>query len=452
MLIDRRAPGPACRFGYANPTPFLHDRLGFLRDMARRYGDICRFRLGLREIHFLADPDAVRRLLTVEHLRLRRSAVTQLTRAVFGASVFNADGELHRQQRRRMSPMLHARTLDRHGRLMAAIAHRHQADWRDGDRLDASRAGRHLALEIGSRALFGVDLASEADTIESAVSRLLGTMNRVDHPLHWLGWLLPTPENLRILRGALHMRRIAARTVTRASAACVSRDTLLGMLLDARDRGEVGTQLVRDEVSLLLIAGHEMTAQALAWTLYLLGRHPDIQARIQDEVDRLCGDARPELAVVAAAPTLGNAIKESLRLYPPSPIFDRYTSSELDIGEHRIPAGRTVFVSPYITQRDERYFPDPDRFDPDRWATGDPTARSAYFPFGVGARRCLGEAFALAEIAVVLAVILQRWTLHFDDVAPVEAEALVTLRPRREIRLRLVRRDARVRAMQAPAE
>ena len=191
---------------------------------------------------------------------------------------------------------------------------------------------------------------------------------------------------------------MARETVARGRDSPDTPDTLLGALLDLCDRSTIAERLVRDEVTLLMVAGHETTAQALTWTLYLVAAHPDCQAQLRVEIDEAFGGDEPAVEACARLPFLSRVITESLRLYPPSPIIDRCADRPLDFDRWTILAGHTVFVSPFVTQRDPRFFADADQFEPDRWATPqEPLAAAAYFPFGAGPRRCVGEAFATVK-------------------------------------------------------
>lgn len=432
-------PGPRHTLGYRSPRSFTRDRLSTLRNLCRTYGDCCRFRLGFREAYFLNHPEYIRQLLVSEQKSVRRSAVTQLTSVVLGGSVFNATGELHHQQRKRLGSALHSDQIQRYHAIIREEVVRTQEHWRHGDVISVLVATRRLALAIASRALLGLDLSPESENINTALRSIFPSVNRFDHPLQWFSWILPSPANVRILKAILRLNSIAQHTIRQAEQH-PGNGTLLAMLLDARDRGEVSRRLVRDETMFMMLAGHEATSQGLMWTLYLLSLHPEVEAQLHSEVDTVFEREQDQIAPGLLEFT-GRVVKEALRLYPPSPIIDRYTRSPIDLGQFQIPAWRTIFVSPYITHRDERFFADPLKFDPQRWS--DPAcARTAgsYFPFGLGPRRCLGEFFALAEITLAVAQLCHDWKFHNISKEPVEAEALVTLRAKNEIRLRVERR------------
>jgi cytochrome P450 len=434
-------PGPQYLLAYADPTAFVRDRLHVLQYLARRYGNCCRFRLGFREAYLLNHPDAIRRLLVSEQRKVRRSAITQLTRFVLGNSVFNAGGVAHQQQRQRLGAALQGNRVESYFEIMLNEAKKLQKDWRAGDQIDLSRMTRRLALAIGSQAFFQLDLSYAADRIDEALKALFPAINRFDHPLQWLTWLAPIPANLRILRAIFTLKSIVKKTIAKASTLPRAESGLLGILLEARDRGDINDHLVRDEVMLMMVAGHETTSQALTWTLAMISTYPEVEERVNAEIDSVLGRRDMEWPALAALPYTRMVIKEALRLYPPSPIIDRYTCAEIDCGNYRIPAGRTVFVSPYVTHRDERFFTDPEKFDPSRWEDNKGVLEpSAYFPFGLGSRRCMGEPFAVAEMTIAIATFCQVWRFRRVMDSPITPQALVTLRPATEIRLQVTRR------------
>jgi cytochrome P450 len=203
-------------------------------------------------------------------------------------------------------------------------------------------------------------------------------------------------------------------------------------------------QQVRDEAMTIFLAGHETTANALAWTWHLLGRSPEVERRLHDEIDRALQGRMPAVADIPSLPFTERVVTESMRLFPPAWIIGRRAIAEYPIGGYVAPP-RTIFVmSPWVSHRDARFFPDPERFDPDRWTPGFKSSlpRFAYYPFGGGPRQCIGEAFAWMELVLLVATIAQQWTLAPVPGHPVVPQPLVTLRAKHGIRMTLAMRNA----------
>jgi cytochrome P450 len=225
------------------------------------------------------------------------------------------------------------------------------------------------------------------------------------------------------------------------------RGDLLSMLLLAQDEDDGGVmtdQQVRDEAMTIFLAGHETTANALTWTWYLLGGAPGVEARLADEVDRALKGRLPTVADISSLPYVEKVVTESMRLYPPAWIIGRRALQDYRIGDYVAPARSIMVMSPYVLHRDARYFPDPERFDPDRWT---PEFRSAlppfaYCPFGGGPRRCIGESFAWMELILVAATIAQQWRLRLVPGHPVLPQPVVTLRTKHGMRMTVHRRSA----------
>jgi cytochrome P450 len=228
--------------------------------------------------------------------------------------------------------------------------------------------------------------------------------------------------------------RIVYEIIAGRRGSTADRGDLLSMLLLAQDEENDGRgmtdQQVRDEVMTIFLAGHETTANALAWTWYLVSQSPDVEARLHQEVDRVLEGRTPTVADIPALGFVEHVVTESMRLYPPAYIVGRRALERHRLDEYEIPARALVVLSPYLTQRQAAYFPDPERFAPDRWTPAFKAAlpQFAYFPFGGGARRCIGESFAWMELVLVVSAIAQQWRLRLvPGYVPVQQPA-VTLR------------------------
>jgi cytochrome P450 len=294
-----------------------------------------------------------------------------------------------------------------------------------------------ISLEVVGSALFSTDLTG--DTARRIVDAVLTALDRVVVRAR-SPWIpppaVPTPGNLRLRRA---LRTIDAEVAAMVASRPVASpgDDVLGILLRARDSGSgLDDTAVRDEVVTLLVAGHETVASSLTWTLHLLAHHPQVQERLADEVAALGDD--PGTADLPRLPWTRAVVDEALRLYPPAWVVTRRALADDVLSGYPVPAGSVVLVSPYTVQRDPAVWPDPERFDPTRFL-GTTPARGTYLPFGAGPRLCIGRDFALVESVLVLAVIARRFLVEPAPGPPPRVDALVTLRPRGGLPLRLRR-------------
>jgi cytochrome P450 len=293
-----------------------------------------------------------------------------------------------------------------------------------------------LTLAVVGRTLFGAEVAGEADEIDEAFSLIMGQFQRLLMPFSEYLDRLPLPSNKRIERAVARLDATIFRMIAERRASGEVGDDLLSMLLAARDDEGDGTGMsdrqLRDEAMTIFLAGHETTANALTWTWYLLSQHPEVERLLHDEVDRVLGGRAATVTDLGELKYCESVFAEAMRLYPPAWAVGRQALEDFAAGEFVVPAGTMVLMSQWVVHRDERFWPDPTRFDPGRWT---PEARAArpkfsYFPFGGGARVCIGEPFAWMEGVLLLATIAQRWRFELAPDARVEPQPLITLRPR----------------------
>ena len=423
------------------------DPLGVF-ERARALGDVVRLPVPWRHpIFVLTDPAAVRQALQENHANYRRTPFHDKLKAVMGEGLVTSEGALWRRQRRLLQPAFRAERIRRFVGTMAAVsvglAERWEAAAGSGRVLDVSREMSDLTLDIAVRCMFGSEQRGGDAAIGAAVQEVQ----------HWLSgrfwslapaWTerLPTPANRRFRRALAGLDAAVGRIVARRLAAGEAGDDLLGMLLAAEDEGAgVDARQVRDEVMTMLLAGHETSAAALTWTWHLLARHPEAAEAVRGEAARVLGGrAAPEARDLGRLEATGAVLQEAMRLYPPVPWFGRLAAAPDRIGGHAIPAGSLLALSPWLVQRDPRLWPEPERFDPARFAPGAPRpAPYAWFPFGGGPRTCLGNHFATTEMLVALAVLAPRFHLRHAADAPVRPELLVTLRRAGALPMRIER-------------
>jgi len=291
-----------------------------------------------------------------------------------------------------------------------------------------------LTLGIVGQTLFSLDLSDETNTIGPAVTILLNLLgNYIYTPFPPIN--IPTPRNRRLLAANRSLERVIYPMIAERRQQNKDTGDLLSMLLSARDEetGEgMNDQQIRDELMTMLIAGHETTANALAWTWYLLSQHPEVEQRLYSEIDEVLGGSIPTLEHLPNLKYTNMVLEEALRLYPTAGIFGRKAIADDELRGYRIPANSMIIISPYATQHHPDYWPDPELFDPERFTPERSVDRShyAYFPFSSGPRMCIGSSFAMMEAQLILATIAQRYQLRLVPGDPVEPQMLVTLRPK----------------------
>ena len=317
---------------------------------------------------------------------------------------------------------------------IAAISARSAAGWTAGATVDVGREMNRMALAIAGRTLFGASVEDEADEIGSALTDALGLVQRLSNPLAPLLDRLPVPGTLRFHRARRRLDATILRIVDERRRSGADRPDLLGLLLAARDDegdgGGMSDAQLRDETLTLFLAGHETTANALAWTWHLLGANPEAEARFHAEIDAVLGGRTPGAEDVAALPYTRGVFAEAMRLFPPAYLIGREPKEDFELGGFRVRRGSVVLVSPWLTHRDPRFWEAPLEFRPERWTPEAEAAlpRFAYFPFGGGPRKCIGEGFAWMEGILALAALGQRWRLRPVPGAVPRPDPLITLR------------------------
>ena len=360
------------------------------------------------------------------HWRPESDPVTKLLRR----GLLVTDGEEHDKLRRIVGPAMHRGRLGDYVETMWRDTDEVAAAWTDTDGpVDMLVEMRRLALLIVMDSLFQVDFRPDMTRMFPVI---LDTLRYISPGL-WTVWpRAPRPGYGRSLR---ELDAYLYRVISERRRAATVGDDVLGLLVGTP---EMTDELIRDQVLTLLIAGHDTSTALLAWTLYLLGSHPDVARRVRDEVDAVLGVQAPSLENVGGLVYLDQVLNETMRLYPPIHIGNRMAATDLWYGDHRIPARARVVYSIYLTHRDGRYWPNPSDFDPDRFSAEANKARRPYtfLPFGGGPRNCIGAAFAQVEAKVVLSRILQRFELELAH-ANVHAHMGATLEPRPGVNMRV---------------
>lgn len=446
-------PGPRLPLvGLVGPG---RDPLAMLQRLAREHGDVTFFRLGHERCYFVNHPHAIRDVLVTDQRHFTKSRGLERAKKLLGEGLLTSEGLHHLRQRRMLQPAFHRERIAGYGDVMVDYAVRLGERWQPGATYDVAHEMMRLTLAIAGKTLFDTDVESEADEVGGAVTAVLESF--------WLNLLpgaallekLPVPRLRRARAARQRLDALIYRMIAERRASGRDHGDLLSMLIAASDAAEaagasegppgelppdvraMSDQQIRDEAMTLLLAGHETTANALTWTWYLLSQHPAVAERVRREVTSVAASRRASARDLPALPYTRQVVMESMRLYPPAWIIGRRSIGEYVIDGYRLPPRAMVFMSPYVMHRDARFFSDPERFAPERWTPQFEAAlpKFAYFPFGGGARQCIGEHFAWMEAILVVATLAARWRLQLVPGHPIVLQPLVTLRSRHGLRM-----------------
>jgi cytochrome P450 len=446
-----RPPGPRINLalaviGQLLPSVFPFDPLAFGLAVAREFGDIAHYSLGQLHVYQLTHPDFARQILVEQPEKFHKARLIKRAFHPFaGEGLLTSDGALWRRQRRLIQPAFHHGHLVTYGAVMAEYAAAMADTFRDRQRLDIGAEMSKLTLRIVVKTLFGADVAGEAEEVGHLMVSVLGAANqRLNSPLQLPSWV-PTAKNLREKGALARLDEILQGLIATRRSSGEQTNDLLSVLLGATDEESgsgMSDQQLRDEMMTLFLAGHETTAMALTWTWYLVSQHPDVATRLHAELDQVLRGRIPTVADLVLLPYTEMVIREAMRLYPPAAGFAREPIEDVTIAGYTVPRGSLVTVNTYALHRDARFFEEPDRFKPERFAAGweDRMPRYAYLPFGGGPRVCIGNGFALMEARLILATVAARWRVTLEAGQTVVPVQLVTTRPKNGIRMQLQRR------------
>lgn len=429
-------------FSFRKDAPGL-----FLRGVQQ--GDAVRMRVGDRHITALYHPDHIHHVLVTRGARYtKRTRGYEALRELLGQGLLTSEGEAWKRERRVVQPAFQQARMAGFARTMVVATLDMAAEWEraaaEGRTLDMAAEMSRLTLRIAGETFFSMDISQQSGQVAPALDVVLsGFIRGVLNPL---AARLPLPATLRHRKAIATLDEVVRGIVAKRRAEGGGGEDLLGLLMAARDEetGEgMSDEQLRDEILTMLIAGHETTANALAWTIYRLSQHADVDARLHSEL--LSVEEGPAMArELANLPWLDMTLRESLRLHPPAWVESRMALDDDEVGGYRIPAGTFVFLSQYAVHRNPRLWEDPDRFDPERFLPerqvcpdGSPRPRLAWFPFGAGQRKCIGEGFAMMESKIVLSILARRFRFALKPGHRVESEATVTLRPRGGLPMRV---------------
>jgi cytochrome P450 len=398
---------------------FSKDPIGFVGELYH-LGPLAETSIAGQRVIVVSEPELVREVLLTRAHELEKSKVLPRVELLLGRGLFNTEGEAHKAHRRLVMPAFHRNAIGHHAGVMVDRTRAARETWQDGQELVLHPALSVLSLDVAARCLYGTDLGEGLTRIQQAMAVLMkhfaiSTPPFVDRIL----LKLPLRSTLETRQSVAVLDEVLTDVVSRRQGAPREEKDLLQMLIEAKDEGGVSLtpKELRDEAMTLLLASHDTMATALTWTLGLLVQNPEIQTRLKQELDQALGDRLP---TAADYPKLGYAERvfaESLRIFTPGWILARTPRERFVLGGHTVKKGQLLVVAPYWIQRDAKHYPDPERFDPDRFLPEAKEARRAftYLPFSAGPRSCLGEAFAWMQGTLMLATLCQRW--RFEEAA-----------------------------------
>ncbi|PGS51678.1 cytochrome P450 [Bacillus sp. AFS041924] len=419
---------------------FRKNPLLFLSDLSKNYDTIVSFRFAHRKINLLLEPDLIKEVLVTKQNSFHKSKPFQEMKTLLGEGLLTSEDEVHMRQRRLIQPSFTKLHIQSYAEDMVNTTEEFIRPWKDGEERLISRDMMELTLAIIAKTMFSMDMKQGHERVGKHFDIIMDLATKRIRSVLKAPLTLNTPKN-KSLTGAIKAIDKVLFEIIEKRNHSDTKDDLLGLLMRARDEESkqgMTNQQLRDEAMTIFLAGHETTANALSWTLYLLSQHPDKAKLLYEEVDRVLGSRRADFHSMKDLIYTQQIILESIRLFPPAWLISRKAIEDVRIGDYRIHKGETVMMSSYILQRSEQYFSNAGEFIPERFKNGkvEGVPEHAYFPFGGGPRVCIGNHFAMMEATLVLATIVQNYVI---ELAPnhhqVEAEPLITLRPKNGLRM-----------------
>ena len=445
MSSKKLAPSPPADFFTGHLSGLRKDVLGLMLSGTRDHGDIVRYRIGPLTIHLVNHPDHISHVLVKNRRNYdKQSRSSAALRLICGESLLTANGHSWKKRRRIIQPMFHQEAIEGFLKTISACTDTMLDDWSQkaarGQPVEVASEMMKLTFRIVGLCLFGTELAREAETVEDAMHTLVSHTYSQYQSILSPPAFLPTPANRRFKKALAEVDEIVANLITSHRANPPAVPDLLTMLLggkDAETQQPLSDHDVRNEAIAFLLAGHETTANSLAWSLHLLSTHPGTAEQVATEFTQTCGTRQPTMADLPNLKKALQVFEESNRLYPPIWAMERRAIAADEIGGYHIPAGSGVIISPYTLHRHPHFWENPETFDPTRFGTHD---HPAYLPFGAGQRFCIGKEFALAEARIILPRILQRFKIHPLPNQPATPEPAITLRIKNGLKLHLTPR------------
>lgn len=417
----------------------------FLTELAAK-GDVTYFKLGGYPAYFLNHPDLIRDLLVTNHAKFHKGRALQRSKRLLGEGLLTSEGAAHLKQRRMISPAFHHGRIAEYAKVMTEFAEKMRDEWTDGEVRDIDREMMRLTLQIVAKTLFGANVTDEADEVGEAMTSLINMFNFLVLPFSELLEKLPLPQTKRLHRSRETLDRVIYSIIDRRRKSGEDNGDLLSMLLmtqDETDGTAMSDRQVRDEALTLFMAGHETTANAMTFTWYLLSENAEKREKLYLELDEVLDGKTPSCSDYPKLKYTESVFAEAMRLFPPAWAIGRLSVEEHEFGGYKIPTNALILISPYVTQRDKRFWEKADEFVPERWekqTIKEAGAKFIYFPFSRGVRSCIGESFAWMEGVLLVAALAQKWKLNLMPEQKIGLKPLMTLRPKYGMKMRIEKR------------
>jgi cytochrome P450 len=444
-----RPPGPSS-IAFVSHAMFGNRLLPFTTEISKTYSQIAHFRLLREHAYFLTDPAFIVEVFSNNGRNTMKGRALQGAKSFLGNGLLTSNGDAHMHNRRLAQPAFHRDRITGYAEDMVSITAQHEKQWRDGMELDMAADMSELTLGIVGQTLFNSNLQGEAREFGLTLSEVTHSMNArllFSPKIMSIDMKILTPKRKRLLESLARLDEIVQGMIDEHRHQGDVGDVLSMLVASTAGESSLTDAQIRDEAMTFVLAGHETTATSLSWMWVLLANNPEQAAWLHEELDAVLGGREPNLDDLKNLPRTHAVLNETIRLFPAGWIQGRRLLSDVEVGEWTLPRGAMVFASPWMMQRSERWWKDPEKFLPQRWITSDGSfnedapkvPKGVWFPFGWGNRKCIGEAFARTEAALVIATLTQHWTPEIIGETP-EPLPGVVLRTENGIRMVLRKR------------
>ncbi|MBS0238955.1 MAG: cytochrome P450 [Proteobacteria bacterium] len=426
-------PGPKGTLIGGNIAQMGPRRVDFFLDLAQTYGSVASFRVGRWRIFLVSDPELIQQVLVTDARHYIKHFGARAFKPILGNGLVTSEGDFWLSQRRMMQPSFLKALVLSYAPIMAELTTAMLAEWAPGKAVDLEFEFSGLTSAIALKTLFGLDDHGERAKVDASLIETFDSLTtRLDAPIRLPLWM-PTPTNLRLCRAIANVKALVDGFIAQKRSRPLANDLLSTMIMAQREDGSrMSDQQLRDEAVTLYLAGYETTALTLTWSWYLLSQYPEAERRLVDEWRRVLGGRSPNAEDLTALPYTSAVINEAMRLYPPVYAIGREAMTDLELGGYRVKRGYTILMSQWVSHRDPKYFPEPERFLPERWLDGLAARlpKFAYYPFGGGQRLCIGSHFATMEAMIVLATIGQKYKFTLAPDAVIDIKPQITMPPK----------------------
>lgn len=414
----------------------------FLTEIAQ-LGDITYMRMYNQPAYFLNHPDLIRDVLITNNAKFEKGRALKRSKNLLGEGLLTSEGEKHLRQRRMIQPSFHRKRIAEYADAMTEFAGQMRGEWQDGEVRDIDKEMMKLTLQIVGKTLFNSNVDDETDEIGKALTTLIEMFDYLLLPFSELLQKLPLPQSIRFKKSKETLDKVIYGIINERRKTGEDKGDLLSMLLMAQDEDDgkgMTDKQVRDEALTLFLAGHETTANAMTFTWYLLSQNPEKREKLHEELDRVLNGKTPSIEDVPNLKYTESVFAEAMRLFPPAWAIGRLSIAEHRFGNYEIPKGALILLSPYVTQRDSRFWENANEFIPERWekqSIKEAGNKLIYFPFSKGVRSCIGESFAWMEGILLVATLAQKWKLSLMPEQKIGLNPLMTLRPKFGMKMKI---------------